>query len=153
MYFLSAHKGEEMLNLDYERARRRAMLNRLKSVILRRPSSLVSLAEAKRGHALAGQVYGGVRQVCVDRIVGSVGRSREFDRNFNPLTDSTRERWARVNQAFLHDVVLPPVELQKVGDSYFVKDGHHRVSVAKYHGIAYIDAEVSEYLFADEAAV
>jgi hypothetical protein len=44
------------------------------------------------------------------------------------------------------------VELQKIGDSYFVKDGHHRVSVAKYHGTAYIDAEVSEYLLADEAA-
>jgi hypothetical protein len=140
------------LDLDYERARRRAVLKRLVNVILRRPDSLVSLAEAKRGHALAGQVYGGLRQVCLDRIVGSVGRAREFDRNFNPLTNSTRERWTRVNRAFLNDVVLPPVELQKVGDSYFVKDGHHRVSVAKYHGTAYIDAEVSEYLLADEAA-
>src|SRR5438874_11593554 len=119
MHCLSGQKGEEILDLDYERARRRAALKRLVNVILRRPDSLVSLADAKRGCALAGQVYGGLRQVCLDRIIGSVGRAREFDRNFNPLTNNTRERWSRVNRAFLNDVVLPPVELQKVGAIYF----------------------------------
>ena len=99
------------MDLDYEQARRRAVLKRLINVVLRRPDSLVSLAEAKRGRALAGQVYGGLRQVCLDCIIGSVGRAREFDRNFNPLTNNTRERWTRVNRAFLNDVVLPPVEV------------------------------------------
>jgi hypothetical protein len=88
----------------------------------------------------------------LERIIGSVDRADEFDHDFNPLSRSTRARWERVNQAFLHDVILPPVVLQKVGDDYFVRDGHHRVSVARYHGAAYIDAEVSEYLCAEQVA-
>jgi hypothetical protein len=145
-------KVEEVQEMDYERARRRAALNRLAGIILLRPRYLRSLADAKRGAAYAGQAHGGFRQVPLERIIGSVDRADEFDHNFNPLSRSTRARWERVNRAFLDDVILPPVVLQKVGDDYYVRDGHHRISVARYHGAAYIDAEVSEYLCAEEVA-
>src|SRR5690349_2386476 len=113
--------------MDYERARRRAALNRLTAALLLRPRHLVSLAEGKSGLTYAGLAQGGVRQVPLDRIIGSVGRAQEFDSGFNPLSRGTRARWERVNQAFLDDVTLPPVVLQKVGDDYYVRDGHHRV--------------------------
>src|SRR4051794_18766095 len=109
--------------MDYEWARQRARLNRLVGAILRGTSSLLSLDETKLGRAFAGQAHGGVRQVPLNRIVGSVNRVHEFDQDFNPRRSNTRERWERVNQAFLDDVILPPVVLQKVGDDYFVKDG------------------------------
>jgi hypothetical protein len=138
--------------MDFERARRKAVWNMVIATVHHRPNYLGSLAEAKRGRAFAGQAQGGVQQVSLRLVVGSVNRLREFDRDFNPLTRVTRARWERVNQAFLDDIPLPPVQLRKVGDDYFVVDGHHRVSVAKYHGMAYIDAEVSEYKCASSAA-
>jgi hypothetical protein len=139
--------------MDYEKARRRAVLNRFLGVMhLKSGSSLISLAEAKRGYAYAGQAHGGMQQIPVDRIVGSIDRADEFDRDFNPLTAATRARWERVNRAYLNDVILPPIVVQKMGDDYFVRDGHHRVSVARYHGAAYIDAEVTEFLCACQAA-
>jgi hypothetical protein len=82
--------------------------------------------------------------VPVGAIVGTVGRYRDFDRNFNPIRDATRQRWERISRAMLEGVELPPVELYKVGDAYFVKDGNHRVSVAKHQGITFLDAIVTE---------
>lgn len=138
--------------MDFERARQRAALNRLLGTILARSNSLTSLAEAKQGYAFAGQARSRLQQVHLARIVGSVNRTRDFDRNFNPLTNVTRQRWERVNQAFRDGVLLPPVSLQKLGDNYYVKDGHHRISVARHHGATFIDAEVTEFVCATEMA-
>lgn len=78
----------------------------------------------------------------LERIVGSVGRGREFDGDFSPLCSCSKERWKRVDEAFREGKFLPPVELYKLGDDYFVLDGNHRVSVARYHGAAAVDALV-----------
>lgn len=130
---------------DFQRARRKALLNRFVSALRRRPASLVSIAEAKRGLSCCQQRYAGLQQVPVASIVGSVDRFGEFDREFNPLRVDTRSRWESVDRAVLSDVPLPPVRLYKLGDAYFVIDGHHRTSVARYRGVGYIDAEVIEY--------
>jgi hypothetical protein len=82
--------------------------------------------------------------VPVDQIVGSVDRFRDFDRRFLPKRKNTANRWKSIDRAYHQDVVLPPIQLYKVGDIYFVKDGNHRVSVAREHGVAFIDAEVIE---------
>ncbi len=76
--------------------------------------------------------------------MGSVDRYHDFDRAFLPTQTRTRPRWESVDRAALTDVILPPVQLYKVGEVYFVKDGNHRVSVAKEKGAGYIDAEVIE---------
>jgi hypothetical protein len=110
------------------------------------------LAEAKDGASYAGQIRHSLQQVCLACIAGSVNRVRDFDRDFNPLREFTRQRWERINSAFLEGEILPPVSLQKLGDNYFVKDGHHRISVARYHGAAFIDAEVTEFVCAGEVA-
>jgi hypothetical protein len=91
---------------------------------------------------MQGQFYRGVQQVPVSKIIGSVDRYHDFDRRFLPTQSHTRPRWESVDIAHHTDVQLPPVQLYKVGEAYFVKDGNHRVSVAKEQGADYIDAEV-----------
>ena len=91
-----------------------------------------------------GQHSLGVRQIPIDQIVGSVGRYRDFDRAFLPRQTRTMNRWIRIDQAHLGEVYLPPIEVYKIGDTYYVRDGNHRVSVARERGQAYIDADVTE---------
>ena len=78
------------------------------------------------------------------QIIGSFDRFRDFDRAFLPKTRHSGGRWMNVDRAFHTDVRLPPVQLYKVGEVYFVKDGNHRVSVARERGVEFIDAEVIE---------
>ena len=88
----------------------------------------------------------------VSKIVGSVNRHQEFDRGFMPAKARMAERWKRVDRAFYRGVELQPVRLYKLGDVYFVEDGNHRVSVARYQGVEWIDAYVTEFyprLYAD----
>jgi hypothetical protein len=82
--------------------------------------------------------------VAVEKIVGSVGRSRDFDGDFLPIRRGLEERWKRVDRAFHKGVELPPVVLYKLGGRYFVVDGNHRVSVARYQGVEWIEAEVTQ---------
>jgi hypothetical protein len=87
----------------------------------------------------------GLRDVEVSKIVGSVGRHEAFDRGFMPTRTSLAQRWMRVDRAFHRGVDLPPVRLHKIADSYFVEDGNHRVSVARYQGVETIEADVTEF--------
>ncbi|MGW8251469.1 MAG: hypothetical protein ACWGO1_12565 [Anaerolineales bacterium] len=87
--------------------------------------------------------YAGIQTVPVRQIRGSEGRSDDFDRNFNPLHTRMRQRWVGVYTAWEEGKVMPPVELVQVGDEYYVRDGHHRISVAHALGNSYIDAEVT----------
>ncbi len=140
---------QEQVDKDFERVRRRAFLRRMRAWLHNDVCSdfLPSFEEA-RTSMLAGfiQVPRGIRTVPVERIVGSVGRTRDFDKAFLPTRASAATRWKRVDRAFYGDVELPPVRLFKIGDEYFVEDGNHRVSVARYQGIEMIDAEVVELL-------
>jgi hypothetical protein len=90
-------------------------------------------------------VYRGPRTVPPGRIAGSVGRCEDFDGDFLPTKASVGERWKRMDLAFHRGEELPPVSLHKVGGVYFVSDGDHRVSVARYHGVEWIDAVVTEF--------
>jgi hypothetical protein len=85
-----------------------------------------------------------MRTVPIERIVGSVGRYRDFDRVFLPRQDRTKQRWQNVDRAHHEGVDLPAIELYRLGDVYFVRDGNHRVSVARERGQAFIDARVIE---------
>ncbi len=139
---------EEQVDKDFERARRRAFVRRMRAWLRKDvcSDSLPSFEEARR--VLGGfiQVPRGIRAVPVAKIVGSVGRTRDFDKAFLPTRASAATRWKRVDRAFYGDKELPPVRLFKVGDEYFVEDGNHRVSVARYQGVEMIDAEVVELL-------
>jgi hypothetical protein len=94
---------------------------------------------------LQDSTYKGLHEIELDKIVGSVGRYRDFTRTFLPKSDRSEHRWRRVD-AVTHDLVgTPPIEVFKIGDVYFVRDGNHRVSVARSHGAKTIEAYVIEY--------
>lgn len=142
----------QMFESDYDRAIAIGKLQRLASFLSRRCNGLLSILDIKGGRVFAAQRHSGVEQISVASIVGSINRARDFDNRFNPLSKTTRSRWDSVNRAHLNGIVLPPVELQKVNDSYYVRDGHHRISVARFHGVEYIDAVVIDSICPIEAA-
>src|SRR5918911_3555568 len=131
---------------DFTRARRKAFLRRIGAFLRRDPGSnrLLSFDEVKSALGAVEQVYLGMRTVPVEKIVGSVGRYRDFDRAFLPSKGDLGDRWKRIDQLMQRAEELPPVSLYKIGDAYFVRDGNHRVSVARQLGVEMIDAEVIE---------
>ena len=131
---------------DYGRVRRRAWWRDAVARLVGRQNQLLSYEAVKQSLKLGGPIYRGVKTVAVAQIIGSVDRYRDFDNVFLPKQDSTAGRWKSIARAFYSDVDLPPVRLYKVGDAYFVVDGHHRVSVAREQGIDFIDAEVQEVI-------
>jgi hypothetical protein len=138
---------EEQVDADFSRARRRALLRKVRFRLRRNNAweGLLCFDDLRKIPGAVGRVYRGMRTVSVQQIGGSVGRCAEFDGDFMPTRASAQERWKRIDRAFHRGEVLPPVSLYKVGGFYFVLDGHHRVSVAAYHGVKWIDAEVTEF--------
>jgi hypothetical protein len=137
----------EQVDADFSHARRRALLRRIGSRLQRDNASnkLLCFNEVRKIPGASARVYRGMRTVPVAQIGGSVGRCSEFDRDFMPARASVEERWKYVDRAFHRSEELPPVSLYKVGGFYFVLDGHHRVSVAHFHGVDWIDADVAEF--------
>ncbi|MEN6480096.1 MAG: DUF4032 domain-containing protein [Anaerolineales bacterium] len=129
---------------DFSRAQRGARLRRLWANLTGQHIGLVPYEEVKRSLRFTSQRYRGLQAVPVDKIIGSLGRSQDFDRAFVPTQTHSRSKWLSVDSAMLSGVPLPAVSLYKVGDAYFVVDGHHRVSVSRQKGSKYIDAEVIE---------
>jgi hypothetical protein len=131
---------------DFTRARRRAFLRKIGAFLRRDPGSnrLLSFDEVKSALGAVEQVYLGMRIVPVEKIVGSVGRHRDFDRAFLPSKGELGDRWKRIDRMMHRAEELPPISLYKIGDAYFVRDGNHRVSVAHQLGVEMIDAEVIE---------
>ena len=104
---------------------------------------LLSFDEVKKALGAVEQVYIGMRTVPVEKIIGSVVRHRDFDRAFVP-SNGDGKRWKKIDAMMRRAEELPPVSLFKIGDSYFVQDGNHRVSVVRQRGVEMIDAEVTE---------
>ena len=131
---------------DFTHARRKAFLRRVGAYLRNDPGSnqLLSFDEVKSALGAVEQVYLGMREVPVEKIIGSVGRHRDFDRAFLPSKGDLEERWKKIDQMMHRAEELPPVSLYKIGDAYFVQDGNHRVSVARMQGVGEIDAEVVE---------
>ncbi|KPK88893.1 MAG: hypothetical protein AMJ88_18320 [Anaerolineae bacterium SM23_ 63] len=129
---------------DFSVARGRAFFNKVIATLSGHPYQLMVYDEVREKLRIGGPVYLGVQPVPVDKIIGSVNRYKDFDRLFLPTQSHTQDRWRRINRAWYQDISLPPVQLYKVGDVYFVVDGNHRVSVARSKGQFFIDAEVRE---------
>lgn len=135
---------ESEVRQDFERARQRAFLTDVRAIIAGRARDLIPYHEVRQRLSPESESYRGLQTVPVAHIVGSMDRFRDFNREFFPRQKFTAGRWQNVDRAYYQDVNLPPVQLYKVGDVYFVKDGNHRVSVARKRGQEYIDAEVIE---------
>ncbi len=138
---------EVQVDKDFSNARRSSALRRIKTRLRRDSASdgLLCFDDLRKIPGAMGRIYQGMRTVPVAQIGGSVGRCSEFDRDFMPTKASSEVRWKRIDRAFWRGEELPPVSLYKVRGFYFVLDGHHRISVARYHGVEWIDAYVTEF--------
>ena len=128
---------------QFQQARLRAWFGQLWAAITHRSRKLLELSAEMSKVKLAEQHYAGIHAVPIRQIHGSENRAADFDRDFNPLSDRIRQRWTSVFNAWQKDVALPPVDLIQMGDTYFVRDGHHRISVAHTLGQEYIEAAVT----------
>lgn len=117
-------------------------LSRLKMRILHRPQWLYELNVLKPDLCLRGSFYAGIQVVPIHSIIGSEGKTTDFDMGFHPIHESSRERWVGMAMVYIGRLPLPPVELIQIEDTYFVRDGHHRISVSMAFGQTCIDAEV-----------
>jgi hypothetical protein len=128
---------------DFSKARGRAILSQLQHFLSQDKNRLLSFHDVKEILRPKNETYRGMKTVPLSLIVGSEGRYRDFNRYFLPNSDFLRSRWERVDMARIKDVILPPIHLYEIGGVYFVRDGNHRVSVAKTQGMEMIDAEVT----------
>lgn len=131
---------------QFDAARRAALMGDLLRIVLGRPRDLLPFDEVREKLHLRRFVERDVQEVPLDRVVGTVGRERDFNRAFLPRNESLRDRWRKMTELAEGPEGFPPVELYQVGDSYFVVDGHHRVSVARSMGLSTIEARVKEFL-------
>ena len=138
---------DEQVDKDFSLARRKALLRRIGARLRRDAASaaLLCFEEVRKTSGASGGVCRGRRTVPSGQVAGSVGRCSEFDRAFLPARASVGTKWKRIDRAFHRGEELPPVSLYKIGGAYFVLDGNHRVSVVRYHGVEWIDADVTEF--------
>lgn len=130
---------------DFQSARQKAGMQEILARLTGKSTQLLSYEEVAEKLKLHIHVERGIQNIPLDAIVGSVGRYTDFTRTFLPLRDDDRERWARVKVEFIEGQVgLPPIEVYKVGEAYFVIDGNHRVSIARQEGFVSIGAHVIE---------
>jgi hypothetical protein len=120
----------------------KALLGRIYSLLTGRSRSLLDLTTEVSKRKIHSQHYAGSRTVPIKRIKGSEGRSGDFDCDFNPMQTRTFTRWVSVAVARSSRETLPLVELIQIGDDYFVRDGHHRILVARALGEEYVDAKI-----------
>jgi hypothetical protein len=128
---------------QFQRERTRATLRRLWAFVTGRSNRLLDLAQLSEETTLSNQYDAGIKTVPIDRIQASAGRTRDFDRQFYPLTSRSKERWISIATARQKGLALPPVELIQIGDIYAVRDGHHRISVARMIGETFVEAKVT----------
>jgi hypothetical protein len=132
---------------DFSRARRRAAMGRLIARLRGEPDDVGVILPYEEVISALGFVSErslGLQVVPLSAIVGTIDRGRDFDRRFRPTSPRVRSRWEEIAAAMRRGEALPPVDLVMVGEIYFVRDGHHRVSVAIALGHADIDAYVTE---------
>lgn len=132
-------------DIAFSKAISKGFVQELKALLSRRSKKLLPFDDVKERLELWYGKEIGVKTVPLNSIIGSQGRYRNFSRHFLPLEESLRNRWKQIEIAVESGKELPPVELYKVCNAYFVKDGHHRVSVVKAKKKVSIEAKVFEY--------
>ncbi|MCL2804931.1 MAG: transcriptional regulator [Treponema sp.] len=127
---------------DFSRAKGKAMLSQLQNFLKTDRDNLLSFHDVKDILKPKNEVYMGSQTVPIKMIAGSEGRYHDFNKYFLPRKEHLRQRWQRIDEAHIKDIILPPILLYEIGGIYFVRDGNHRVSVAKMQNVEFIDAEV-----------
>ena len=142
----TAHSEQQVRQqavVQFQNAFAGTVWHRILNWLAGRQQCLLNLGVTQRKRGAGSEYDGGVRVVPVAQIVGSQNRACDFRPDFRPRQAHTRSRWIGIAMAVLIGSSLPPVELIQVGDSYFVSDGHHRISVARANGQDHIDAHIT----------
>ncbi|MDR2541938.1 MAG: transcriptional regulator [Treponema sp.] len=127
---------------DFTRAKGKALLSQIQNFLNADRDNLLSFHDVKDILKPKNEVYVGNRTVPIKLIAGSEGRYHDFNKFFLPRKEHLRQRWQKVDEAHIKDIILPPISLYEIGGIYFVRDGNHRVSVAKLQDVEFIDAEI-----------
>lgn len=127
---------------DFAKARNKALFNEIQHFLKPEEAEMISFRDIKELLKPQNQTYIGMQVIPIEKIVGSEGRYKDFDNQFFPKNTFIKERWEHVDEAVIKDIILPPIKVYELGGLYFVRDGNHRVSVAKSKGVEFIDAEV-----------
>jgi len=130
---------------DFRRARRKAALRDILTKLTGQPDDLLPFEEVRKKLRAVKASKTILEEVPLDHIIGSVGRYRDFTRDFLPRASVDEDRWARVKTAISYGSRFPPVDLYRIGESYFVLDGNHRISIARQVGATHIQAYVTEF--------
>ena len=133
---------QSLARSDFSRLRTRETIARILSLLKSRRDEMLSLGDVRSLLRPDSETYRGMQTVAINTIVGSEGRYKDFNREFLPRHDKLMRRWMRVDMAHYQNIILPPIKLFEIGGAYFVRDGNHRVSVARSQGAEFIDAEV-----------
>jgi hypothetical protein len=134
---------------DFSRSRRQRVIARLANRLRGQPADfnvILPFEEVVEALGRRGERSLGLQTIEIDSIVGTVDRSREFDRSFRPTTSRVRGRFERISEAQRRGEEMPPIDVYRIGELHFVRDGHHRVAVARSQGLRVIDAYVTEVL-------
>lgn len=129
---------------DFDVARLKAKIQKVFSTFRWKNPNLLSLYEVTKLIKPDSEAYLGMKAIEVKKIIGSENRYQDFSLAFYPTNNALKNRWESVDAARLDNITLPPISVYKIGEWYFVRDGNHRVSVAKSEGLEFIDAEVVE---------
>lgn len=135
---------EKMAAEDFDQAYKKGFFRAILNRLTQQRSGLISFDELRNNLPIENQRDIGMQVIEIEKVIGSLNRYQDFDDSFLPRQTHTRGRWENIDRVFLQGEYLPPVEVYKVGDFYFVIDGNHRVSVAREKGQHFIDAHVIE---------
>ncbi|MCL1959297.1 MAG: transcriptional regulator [Spirochaetes bacterium] len=133
----------QQASADFSRARGKAILSQIQNFLNIDRDRLLSFNDVKEILKPKNESYKGSQTVPVKMIAGSEGRYHDFNKYFFPRKEHLRNRWQRVDEAHIKDIILPPIQLYEIGGVYFVRDGNHRVSVARMQNVEFIDADVT----------
>lgn len=129
----------------FNRVMVKGYIRRFFACLFRKSYDLFSLSTILKNGAPLNNMEVGLRTVSLQWVVGSENRCKDFDNQFAPFTERNHQRWLRISDMFIKGETIPAVELIQIGQFYFVRDGHHRISVAKALGKKFIDAKVTVY--------
>lgn len=127
---------------DFNKAHNKAFINDILHFLSPEEASLISLNDVKQMIKPINETYVGMKVIPIEKIVGSEGRYNDFDNRFFPKSSHLKNRWEHVDEAAIKSINLPPIKVYEIAGLYFVRDGNHRVSVAKSRGTEFIDAEI-----------
>jgi hypothetical protein len=134
----------KMASQDFDQAFKKGFMRAILNKVTQKRTGLISFDELRTKLDIQNQRDIGMQEILIEKIIGSLNRYQDFDDSFLPRQTHTRNRWENIDRVYLQGEYLPPVEVYKIGEFFFVIDGNHRVSVAREKGQIYIDAHVIE---------